>query len=153
MSLTQMAKPNNIKSVTLMLLLCTVTMCLISMYMYKTTCVCVSEYFGDYFDNFKTQPIVQNDEKYAEVALTNPKSNLLTGFAEKYLYKSNKGKSMFRLSVKAMLYHLDDPYKVFLNGKEMGQLKRQTNGLHTLEINSESLDLFNNDKVIVSNNV
>lgn len=149
-SLTPMVKPNNIKSVTLMLLLCAVTMCLISVYMYNTTCVCISEYFGDYFN--KSPPIVSNDSKYSEVALTNPKSNLLTGFAEKYIYKSNKGKLMFRLSIKGMLYHLDDPYKVFLNGKEMGQLQRQANGLHTLEINNENLDLFNDDKVTVSNN-
>ena len=41
---------------------------------------------------------------------------------------------------------------LILNGKEIGQLKRQANGLHTLEVNDENLDLFNNDKVTISNN-
>jgi hypothetical protein len=49
------------------------------------------------------------------------------------------------------LYHLDDPYIVYLDGKNVGTLKREQSGYHILEMDSISTELFNGKDIKVSN--
>jgi hypothetical protein len=110
--------------------------------MKNNTCICVTENMDNIDDTEKYMLQKINSVRHGEISLTNPSSNLLYGWSEKYIYMSQNDTQMFRLIVTATLYHLDEPYTVYLDGKNVGVLKRQQNGYHKLVLDSTNIDLF-----------
>ena len=146
---------SNIKRIVSYLILATLFSLLVSLYMRGTTCMCITEYMqgtNEINENLEIKQRTINNVRHGEAILSNPTSNLLFGWAEKFIYLSQDNTPMFRLHVSATLYDLDDPYIVYLDGKESGKLTREQGGYHKLTINSENTDLFFVKEIKVTNN-